>query len=90
MPCYDHRNSLEHIEADTIEPLRKNVRRLSNRCHKYARLLCEATKTGIPDNASPELKQWVREHRAFDKKRRSKKNAGKTRTIKRNKGPEGL
>lgn len=75
MPCYDHRNEPSYVRAEVTAEYRDKI-------NKLTRLLCELCQCSEPDNWSPELNAWWKEHRKLDK-RHEAEDAARKKTGKR-------
>ncbi len=74
MPCYDSRNEPEYIYAEK----NKEIESLRKRNDELTRMLCglcteiELAERWTFINSVPGLTWWWEEHKAFDRKRKSK------------------
>lgn len=76
MPCYDGRDSVRVIYKDGLDPryreeseqLRRETKRLSDRCRKLTDLLCKAGRARYRKTTIPvEVLKWWDEHCKIDR-----------------------
>lgn len=81
MPCLDPRDleykAQRHKDADDAPILREENVRLSNRCRRLTRLLCEAGNTiegiQLTKAMSKDFIKWWNDHKKVDARRKKRK-----------------